>query len=42
MRRPQVEGDPLVASLQDAKGNEWDMGREEGEFTVGWGMVTSR
>lgn len=37
MRRPQVEEDPLVASLQDTKGNELDMGREEEECAVGWG-----
>lgn len=37
MRRPQIEEDSLVASLQDTKGNEWDMGREEEEHAVRWG-----
>lgn len=32
-----MEEDPLVASLQDGKGSEWDMGRKNEECGKGGG-----
>ena len=40
MRRPQLGEDPLVASLQDAKGNEWDLVKKEEECAGGVRKVT--